>query len=96
MAVISFKNDAQEIQLYREKDENWQSEFYELSMLILGRNATDNQELEDIANYRKGAGCYCVCCENWGLVLFIIILFALVYVLASFAIAYARDENIFG
>jgi len=57
-------------------------------MFILGRNAKDNE--------LNGGGCgecYFICCKNWGLMLVLFIVISLLYIFASFAIAYSQADG---
>ena len=90
---IKFKNGTKKVQIYKDRDDEVQKEFEELSKAITGQDAKNNEEVSDCSC--GASGCYCVCCKNWGVILAIIVLLALIYIAASFAIAYARDETIF-
>ena len=90
---IKFKNGAKKVQLYKDRGDEVQKEFEELSVILTGTNAKNNEEVSDCSC--GAGGCYCICCNHWILILVIIILVALIYIGASFAIAFARDETIF-
>ena len=99
VANITFIGDAKKIQIYqarknmRDDCSKIIADFQELSMFILGRDATDN--------YVRGrcdcsmGGCYCVCCNNWGLVTLAFIILSACYVGLSFLVAKTVYNNNF-
>ena len=94
VADIYFKDGAKKIQLYKDRGDHVSADFEELSMFILGRNATNNVEREECCDCSAG-GCYCVCCDYWGCVLYFFILAGLIYIGISFAIGYVIDNKMF-
>ena len=96
VAEISFVNGESEIQLFKDVKDNVVNDFKELSLFVLGRDAKDNELVSMNKNgcCRKNA-CYCVPCKNCGLVFFIMALVVILWVVTSFAVAFARDDTLF-
>lgn len=91
VADIYFKNGAPKIQIYKDRGDDVVNDYEELSFFILGRNATDNM-LSNDCDCTCG-GCYCVCCDYWGIVIYFFVLAVLVYVGISFGIGYIIDKK---
>ena len=96
IAEITFVNGASDIQLFKDVRDNVVNDFKELSLFVLGRDAKDNElvTMRGRGCCRKN-GCYCVPCKNCGLVFFIMSLVVILLVVASFAVAFARDDTLF-
>ena len=95
IAEISFASGASDIQLFKDARDNVVNDFKELSMFILGRDAKGNELVATRKGCCRRGGCYCVPCKNCGLVFFIMTLVVILWTVASFAIAFARDDTLF-
>ena len=96
IAEISFLNGESDIQIFKDVRDNVVNDFKELSLFVLGRDAKGNElvTMRGRGCCRKN-GCYCIPCKNCGLVFFIMSLVVILLVVASFAVAFARDDTLF-